>query len=379
MSTDGVDGAGHDGGSNGNENSEPSISEEAQGALDGGSSDGDGSADTGLSGTDPEDEAEEEQHSYDEVGIDVSAPDLHEPTPAERAASQERMQAEAQAARQAYEAQQEGLAADLSYPEAMDQEIAAQNAAVEAVAAETAMPGTYADTHLSQGLSGVNEGLANVLGGPVDLVEMGLNGLMAAAEYVGVPESITPELSGSFLGSDQIAGLMADFGAIGPESADPARQTTRAVAEAGTEVVSAAVGAGLASRGAAIGQAVDDVVVDGSRAVDLELSYMPGWTAAQRAAADSKATALTEADTIVTVVERAATSLRARYTREVGDIPDNADLDHIQDLQLGGLDDILNVGPLDSSVNRSLGAQINHRISDLEIGTPIGRVRMGER
>jgi filamentous hemagglutinin len=63
----------------------------------------------------------------------------------------------------------------------------------------------------------------------------------------------------------------------------------------------------------------------------------------------------------------------------VGDIPDNADLDHIQDLQLGGLDDILNVGPLDSSVNRSLGAQINHRISDLEIGTPIGRVTMGER
>ena len=66
----------------------------------------------------------------------------------------------------------------------------------EAEAAETAVPDTYADTHLSQGLLGLNQGIANVLGGPVDLVEMGLNGVMAAPEFVGVPETMTPEFSG---------------------------------------------------------------------------------------------------------------------------------------------------------------------------------------
>jgi filamentous hemagglutinin len=48
------------------------------------------------------------------------------------------------------------------------------------------------------------------------------------------------------------------------------------------------------------------------------------------------------------------------------------------DLQLNGVDDILNMNPLDRSVNRSLGAQIQHRIKDLEAGTPINTVTVGD-
>jgi hypothetical protein len=47
------------------------------------------------------------------------------------------------------------------------------------------------------------------------------------------------------------------------------------------------------------------------------------------------------------------------------------------DLQLGGADDILtNMSALDSSVNRSLGSQINSQIKNLPSGTSVNTVRM---
>jgi hypothetical protein len=48
------------------------------------------------------------------------------------------------------------------------------------------------------------------------------------------------------------------------------------------------------------------------------------------------------------------------------------------DLQLGGSDTVNNMWPLDSSVNRSLGAQIQHLIKDLPIDTRIDRVTIGD-
>ena len=52
------------------------------------------------------------------------------------------------------------------------------------------------------------------------------------------------------------------------------------------------------------------------------------------------------------------------------------DADHIVDLQLGGADQILNMWGLDSSVNRSLGSQINQLIKNLPAGTRVNKVRM---
>ncbi|MGI8806434.1 MAG: RHS repeat-associated core domain-containing protein [Acidimicrobiales bacterium] len=105
--------------------------------------------------------------------------------------------------------------------------------------------------------------------------------------------------------------------------------------------------------------------------IGLSLRYKPGWTGAQRAAADAKVAALNEADLVVTPVQRSGTSAAARYRRAGGEIPSAHDVDHVIDLQLGGADDILNMNPLDFSVNRSLGAQIGCRISALPVGTRV--------
>ena len=43
----------------------------------------------------------------------------------------------------------------------------------------------------------------------------------------------------------------------------------------------------------------------------------------------------------------------------------------MQDLQLGGADNLDNMAPLDSSVNRSLGAQINNQLRDVPSGTRV--------
>ncbi len=54
-------------------------------------------------------------------------------------------------------------------------------------------------------------------------------------------------------------------------------------------------------------------------------------------------------------------------------VPKGSDVDHIIDLQLGGADDILNMNPLDASVNRSLGKQIQNATKDYPYGTEFGK------
>lgn len=104
------------------------------------------------------------------------------------------------------------------------------------------------------------------------------------------------------------------------------------------------------------------------------MKYKEGWGAAQKAEADAKVKALSEAFTKKTEVKRAAASAGRRYRSVFGrnSVPKGYDVDHIIDLQLGGLDDISNMVPLDRSVNRSLGAQIMHAIKDYNIGTIFG-------
>lgn len=63
-----------------------------------------------------------------------------------------------------------------------------------------------------------------------------------------------------------------------------------------------------------------------------------------------------------------------KYKNEHGpdSVPDGYDVDYVIDLQLGGVDHVSNVRPLDASVNRSMGAQIRYLIKDLPEGTKIG-------
>ncbi|WP_206073840.1 hypothetical protein [Mesorhizobium sophorae] len=112
---------------------------------------------------------------------------------------------------------------------------------------------------------------------------------------------------------------------------------------------------------------------------DLGLTYMPHWNAAQRAAADLKVKMLTEAVTVVSRAVRVGTSARKIFKRAGFLIPFGNDIDHIIDLQLGGLHQLSNFAILDSSVNRSLGKQIHDLIKNLPVGTVINKVTIGER
>ena len=112
----------------------------------------------------------------------------------------------------------------------------------------------------------------------------------------------------------------------------------------------------------------------------MTLHYRDGWTEAQRAAADAKVGSLNKAaeagELSVTSAERSGTSAASRYRSAGNEIPSGSDVDHVRDLQLGGVDDVSNMSPLNSSVNRSLGPQIHHQIKVLPIGTCIVAVRI---
>ncbi len=114
--------------------------------------------------------------------------------------------------------------------------------------------------------------------------------------------------------------------------------------------------------------------------VSISLKYKEGWTDAQKAAADDKVQALNDAAEAgllrVTPVKRSGTSASSVFKKEGGTVPADADIDHVIDLQLGGIDDISNMLPLNFSVNRSLGSQIGHQIRGLQPGTCVISVRI---
>ena len=117
---------------------------------------------------------------------------------------------------------------------------------------------------------------------------------------------------------------------------------------------------------------------DGNGGVDIALKYKEGWSDEQMAAADAKVSALNDAELTVSKVERNGTSAANRYQQAGGSIPANNDVDHVHDLQLGGADKTSNMAPLDKSVNRSLGAQIQQRIKNLPVGTRINRITISK-
>lgn len=108
--------------------------------------------------------------------------------------------------------------------------------------------------------------------------------------------------------------------------------------------------------------------------VDIELKFKDGWTDAQKLAAQNKVNNLSNAYTVKTKVER-TTSASSIFKKHYGSdsIQKGFDIDHVIDLQLGGIDDISNMSPLDRSVNRSLGVQIKNAIKDYPIGTVFGK------
>lgn len=165
------------------------------------------------------------------------------------------------------------------------------------------------------------------------------------------------------------ASLIPGYGKLG--KAASVADDVVALASKGDEL--ATVADDLAGITDDIASGADDVATKADDSVSLSLNFKPGWTSAQQAAADTKIAALNDAakagELRVTTVQRSGTSASSRYQSAGGAVPPGADVDHTIDLQLGGLDDIANMSPLDASVNRSLGSQIMWQLRGVEPGT----------
>jgi hypothetical protein len=121
------------------------------------------------------------------------------------------------------------------------------------------------------------------------------------------------------------------------------------------------VGAG-STRGPPAAVRADAILVHNCNGATLELKYKKSWDTDQIAAADRKVAALNASDNlVVTKVERSG-SAADMWRRAGNESVDGSDIDHIIELQLGGADDVANMTPLDSSVNRSIGAQISRQL-----------------
>ncbi len=118
---------------------------------------------------------------------------------------------------------------------------------------------------------------------------------------------------------------------------------------------------------------------DGS--YDVIAEYKEGWTGKQKSAADRKCKQLTEADTKIASKQeidarRSSSSSSNSRFRKANKIPKDQDVDHIQDLQFGGMDVDANKQGLNRGVNRSLGRQFKNATKDLPVGTKIRKFVM---
>jgi RHS repeat-associated protein len=127
-----------------------------------------------------------------------------------------------------------------------------------------------------------------------------------------------------------------------------------------------------------LNQAIFEREIAKKNGVNIALKFRSDWNAAQRAEAKAKANLLTESETVVTSVERRGTSNRQSFKKAGGEVSGEQDVDHGVDLQLGGADTLGNIWALDSSVNRSLGAQIQQQIRNFPPGTQINIVTIGD-
>jgi RHS repeat-associated protein len=115
--------------------------------------------------------------------------------------------------------------------------------------------------------------------------------------------------------------------------------------------------------------------VDPYGLVTLTLKIRPWWTRSEKAAARRKAKALQcgcDAGRLKkTKPGRGSKSAASLFAASGGTIPPGSDVDHIEDLQLGGCDCVSNMSPLKRRVNRSFGAQIAGQLRKVPDGTAI--------
>lgn len=111
---------------------------------------------------------------------------------------------------------------------------------------------TWDSSYLSQGLSGLNEGIAGTLGLPVDIATAGLNLIPKGVNAIA--NTNLPEISDPFLGGQWWNRAFNDIGAVRAESSDPSKQFVRRTAQSvGSSLIPAAA---VETNGARIAQAL---------------------------------------------------------------------------------------------------------------------------
>lgn len=141
----------------------------------------------------------------------------------------------------------------------------------------TAQPGSFNDSYLAQGMSGVNEGIANTLGAPVDLMNavygLGLHGINAVANTNFQPSDHP------LLGSGMFRDMLGATGSIAPPSTSGGQQFVRRTGQSvggalipvmGTAGNMARAGTGmLTALGGGIGAATAQQAAPGNRYAEL--------------------------------------------------------------------------------------------------------------
>lgn len=170
----------------------------------------------------------------------------------------------------------------------------------------SASGGDYANTYFAQGTSGINEGIGNLLGAPVDLV----NNLAIRPAVAGINKVLGTDIQTSdepFLGSKQINSMMSDVGSIQPPSQDVGKQVVRRVGQEvgstlipalkGAKTVETAAKALTTAAGSGLGAAAAEQIAPGNPLAELAGQAIGGLgtgsliAAGQRTAANSAARA----------------------------------------------------------------------------------------
>lgn len=97
------------------------------------------------------------------------------------------------------------------------------------VPAGAPQPESYGEGYFAQGTSGLNEGIGNVLGAPVDFMTTALN--LGTSGINSVLGTEIPQIVDPFLGSNTFRGGMEQIGAIRPPTDDPGKQFVRRAAQ----------------------------------------------------------------------------------------------------------------------------------------------------
>ncbi|MGC5255376.1 HNH endonuclease [Gordonia sp. DT218] len=167
---------------------------------------------------------------------------------------------------------------------------------------------------------------------------------------------------------------------------NPARAAGRVIPDAALTVATAGVGS-VARRGAAESVEAGVDAADAASAVpkgpSLAMKYKDTWTDAQRAEMDRKLDTFNEKVKDDGFQRQPGPfvrdpNVRTEFLQSQGlsRPPTGLQVDHIQDLQAGGADDVSNLQLLDASVNTSFGSQLRNLMSQHPPGTVFGAVEM---